>query len=82
MGFLNERIDSHERKLIILMEIKKHEQSTTLSDSTTHTYEPINGFASRQMERSTNEVGGYGNGEVIEKIRQEINGVKMDRLQF
>ena len=64
------------------MEIKKHEQSTTLSDSTTHTYEPINGFASRQMERSTNEGAAYGNGEAIEKIRQEISGVKMDRLQF
>lgn len=34
------------------------------------------------MERSTNEVGAYGNGEAIEKIKQEINGVKMDRLQF
>lgn len=34
------------------------------------------------MERSTNDVGAYGNGEAIEKIRQEINGVKMDRLQF
>ena len=26
------------------------------------------------MERSTNDVGAYGNGEAIEKIRQEING--------
>lgn len=64
------------------MEIKKHEQSTTLSDSTAHTYEPINGFASRQMERSANEGGSYGNVEVIERMRQEISNVKIDRLQF
>lgn len=82
VGFLHERMDSHQRKLIILMQIKKNEQSTTLSDSTTHTYEPLNGFASRQMERSSNEGTPYSNLEAIQKIRQEISSVKIDRLQF
>jgi hypothetical protein len=34
------------------------------------------------MERSSNDGGSFANGEVIEKLRQEISGVRVERLQF
>jgi len=42
----------------------------------------MNGFASRQMEKSANEGNSYCSLDVIERMRQEINNVKIDRLQF
>lgn len=37
--------------------MKKQEQSTTLSDSTAHSYEPLNFYTSKQIERSQQSEG-------------------------
>lgn len=38
ISVISERLDSQERRLAAITEVRKHEQSTTLSDSTAHSY--------------------------------------------
>jgi len=50
---VNERLDVQERKLMILMEVKKYEQNTALSDYSVVSHDYGNLLSSRQMERNT-----------------------------
>lgn len=58
--------------------MKKQEQSTTLSDSTAHSYEPLAFYGSRQIERSQPE-GCLSQMDAIEKLREEIIAMKFEQ---
>lgn len=79
MSIINERLDIHERKFITLMEMKKQEQSTTLSDSTAHSYEPLAFYGSKHSERSQHSEGGQTQLDLIEKLREDIAAMRMDQ---
>lgn len=79
MSIINERLDIHERKFITLMEMKKQEQSTTLSDSTAHSYEPLAFYGSKQIERSQQSEGGQSQSDAIERLREEVAAMRIEQ---
>ena len=61
------------------MEMKKQEHSTTLSDSTAHSYEPLAFYGSKQIERSQQSEGGQSQMDAIEKLREEMITMRIEQ---